>query len=83
MLICVWCGVVFVWGIAHAIQCMLFGITAIILPHSFFSIRRFGNSYNAVAHEFMRMYGALLLAIGESLPLRVSLAQVYVVCDYL
>mmetsp|Transcript_2703 Transcript_2703/g.4908 ORF Transcript_2703/g.4908 Transcript_2703/m.4908 type:complete len:159 (+) Transcript_2703:77-553(+) len=50
--------------LVHAIQCMIFGFTAIILPHSFFSIRRFGNSYNAVAHEFMRMYGALLLAIG-------------------
>ena len=43
---------------------MLFGVVAIILPHSFFSIRRFGSSYNAIAHEFMRMYGALLLAIG-------------------
>jgi hypothetical protein len=54
---------------AHAIQCILFGVTAIILPHSFFSIRRFGSTYNAVAHEFMRMYGALLLAIGTLLNL--------------
>ena len=48
----------------HAIQCIVFGLIAVVLPHSFFSVRRFGSSYNALAHEFMRMYGALLLGLG-------------------
>ncbi len=47
--------------ICHSILSLLFGLIAIFLPHNFYSIEL---TYNHLAHEYLRMYGALTLSIG-------------------
>jgi hypothetical protein len=50
----------------HALMCILIGIPIICLPHRFYEIQNWkGNRvYNHVAHEYLRMYGAVTLVIG-------------------
>ena len=43
----------------HGIGCMVLGSGTILLPHRFL-----GEEYSHIAHEFIRLYGCLTLAIG-------------------
>ena len=46
----------------HAFFCILLGMATMILPHKFLSVE--GDGYSHYAHEFIRLYGCLTLAIG-------------------
>jgi hypothetical protein len=46
----------------HAVICIVIGFGTFILPHGFYSVKSGG--YNHFAHEFIRLYGCLTLAIG-------------------
>lgn len=47
---------------SHAICSMVLGLGTIVLPHSF--LQSAGGEYSHYAHEFIRLYGCLTLAIG-------------------
>ena len=46
----------------HAYFCITLGLTTILLPHKYLSTE--GEGYIHYAHEFIRLYGCLTLAIG-------------------
>ena len=46
----------------HAYFCITLGLTTMLLPHKYLSIE--GEGYIHYAHEFIRLYGCLTLAIG-------------------
>jgi drug/metabolite transporter (DMT)-like permease len=46
----------------HAYFCITLGFATIMMPHGFLQIE--GDGYSHYAHEFIRLYGCLTLAIG-------------------
>lgn len=46
--------------IFHSFLCVIFGIISILLPHNFYN----QLFYDHMAHEYLRMYGALTISIG-------------------
>jgi hypothetical protein len=48
---------------AHAVSSMVLGLGTVGLPHTFLS-HAGGTDYSHYAHEFIRLYGCLTLAIG-------------------
>jgi multisubunit Na+/H+ antiporter MnhG subunit len=46
--------------IFHSTLCVLFGVIAVFLPHNFYDQLH----YDHMAHEYLRMYGALTVSIG-------------------
>jgi hypothetical protein len=52
--------------ISHALLCIAGGFGLMFLPHSFYEVQNWRGQtmYDHVAHEFLRMYGALTIAIG-------------------
>jgi hypothetical protein len=46
----------------HAVLCVLFGLATLLLPHALLGSQ--GAVYDHLAHEYIRLYGCLSLAVG-------------------
>lgn len=50
----------------HAVFCIVIGVFTVVIPHKFYDIINPDGVaiYNHLGHEYLRLYGALTLAVG-------------------